>query len=60
MDEQRLLTYKKTWSGSLASFLAGLGPQYVRAKNMVRPELKSLPRQIDSKQLNPSASREIN
>jgi hypothetical protein len=33
LDEQRLLAYKKTGSGSLP---AGLGPQYVRAKN-IRP-----------------------
>jgi hypothetical protein len=37
LDEQRLLAYKKTGSGSLASSPAGLGPQYVRGKNMVQP-----------------------
>ncbi|KAF4627383.1 hypothetical protein G7Y89_g10770 [Cudoniella acicularis] len=46
LDEQRLLAYKKedkSWTGSLASPQAGLGPQYARAGTLSGPEAIRLP-----------------
>jgi hypothetical protein len=47
-------------SGSLASSLEGHGPQFARAGTWPGPELSRLTPQMDSKQLDPFASREIN
>jgi len=63
VDEQRLLAYKKegkSWSGSLASSPAGLGPQYARAGTDPAPRRIAFPPQVDSKHLVPFASRETN